>query len=144
MERIRSTAVWIWMLGSDFVRDLHYSLRLLGRSPLFTAVAVLSLALGLGANAAIFSLAGAVIFRKLPVREPDRLFQVRPRAGPRHKPRALLSAVPRCPRTQPRLHVGSSGRGVRQRRADLGRDAGRIPSRDAHAVECISRCWRSS
>lgn len=77
MDRMHSTAVWTRMLASDFVRDLRYSLRLLRRSPLFTAVAVLSLALGVGANAAIFSLADAVIFRKLPVREPDRLFQVR-------------------------------------------------------------------
>ncbi|HEU4892649.1 MAG TPA: ABC transporter permease [Vicinamibacterales bacterium] len=77
MDRMHSTAVWIWMLASDFVRDLRYSLRLLRRSPLFTAVAVLSLALGIGANAAIFSVADAVIFRKLSVREPDRLFQVR-------------------------------------------------------------------
>jgi hypothetical protein len=77
MDRVHSTAVWTWMLASEFVRDLRYSLRLLGRSPIFTAVAVLSLAFGVGANAAIFSLADAVIFRKLPVREADRLFQVR-------------------------------------------------------------------
>jgi predicted permease len=69
--------VWGWTFIEDFGRDLRYSLRLLGRSPVFTAVAVLSLALGVGANTAIFSLADAVIFRKLPVREPDRLFQVR-------------------------------------------------------------------
>ncbi len=77
MDRVHSTAVWRWRLASEFVRDLRYSLRLLGRSPIFTAVAVLSLAFGVGANAAIFSLADAVIFRKLPVREADRLFQVR-------------------------------------------------------------------
>ena len=69
--------VWRWRLLDDFARDLRYSLRLLRRSPVFTTVAVLSLALGVGANTAIFSLADAVIFRKLPVHEPDRLFQVR-------------------------------------------------------------------
>src|SRR5918992_1013744 len=61
---------WGWTLFEDLVRDVRHSLRLLARSPLFTAVAVLSLALGIGANSAIFSLADAVIFRELPVREP--------------------------------------------------------------------------
>jgi len=69
--------MWGWTLVEDFARDLRYALRLLRRSPVFTAVAILSLALGIGANTAIFSLADAVIFRKLPVREPDRLVQVR-------------------------------------------------------------------
>jgi predicted permease len=69
--------MWGWTLLEDFGRDLRYSLRLLKRSPVFTAVAVLSLALGIGANTAIFSLADVVIFRKLPVAEPDRLYQVR-------------------------------------------------------------------
>ena len=69
--------MWGWTLAEDFANDLRYSLRLLRRSPVFTAVAVLSLALGVGANAAIFSLADAVIFRKLPVHQPDRLFRVR-------------------------------------------------------------------
>jgi predicted permease len=69
--------MWGWTLLEDFARDLRYSLRLLRRSPVFTAVAVLSLALGIGANTAIFSLADAVIFRNLPVDEPHRLFQVR-------------------------------------------------------------------
>jgi len=69
--------MWGWTLLEDFARDLRYALRLLRRSPVFTAVAVLSLALGIGANTAIFSLADAVIFRKLPVRDPERLFQVR-------------------------------------------------------------------
>jgi predicted permease len=69
--------MWGWTFVEDFVRDLRLSLRLLVRSPLFTAVAVLSLALGIGANTAIFSLADAVIFRELPVRDPKRLCQVR-------------------------------------------------------------------
>jgi predicted permease len=69
--------VWGWMLIEDLARDLRHSLRLLARTPVFTALALLSLALGIGANTAIFSLADAIIFRDLPVDEPHRLFQVR-------------------------------------------------------------------
>ena len=54
-------------------RDLVFSLRALRRSPLFTLVAVLSLALGIGANTAIFSLLDQVVLRSLPVRDPETL-----------------------------------------------------------------------
>jgi len=53
--------------------DLRYGLRTLRRSPVFAAVAVLSLALGIGANTSIFSLMSQVMFRMLPVAEPERL-----------------------------------------------------------------------
>jgi predicted permease len=56
--------------------DLRYALRALQCSPVFSLVAVLSLAFGIGANAAIFTLINAVILRTLPVREPDRLVQI--------------------------------------------------------------------
>jgi hypothetical protein len=58
-------------------RDLHYASRVLRKSPAFTLVAVLSLALGIGANTAIFQLVDAVRLRMLPVKNPDQLVQVR-------------------------------------------------------------------
>src|SRR5437868_6563133 len=55
----------------DLWMDLRYALRTLRRSPVFLAVAVLSLALGIGANSAIFSLIDAVMLRAMPVQEPE-------------------------------------------------------------------------
>src|SRR5262249_7859008 len=61
--------------------DLRYGLRVLAKSPVFTAVAVLSLALGIGANTAIFSFVDKLLVRSLPVAEPRQLVNVSSR-GP--------------------------------------------------------------
>ena len=59
----------------DFFGDCRYGMRMLRRSPAFTCAAVASLALGIGANTAIFSLVDLVVLRMMPVREPGRLVE---------------------------------------------------------------------
>src|SRR5580693_4374014 len=58
------------------LNDIHYGLRLMRRSPGFTAVAILSLALGIGANTAIYSLFYTVMLRPLPVERPEQLVEL--------------------------------------------------------------------
>src|SRR5437762_6106896 len=60
-------------LLENLYRDLHYGARMIRRNPGFSAVVILTLALGIGANTAIFSLVNAVIFNDLPVKNPDEL-----------------------------------------------------------------------
>jgi predicted permease len=75
-------------------QDLRYGLKMLRRNPGFAAVAVLSLALGIGANTAIFSLMDAVLLKTLPVKNPEELYFLE-RAGvpPSSKPSSHLSYV---------------------------------------------------
>ncbi len=68
-------ATWGWIYLERFWQDLQYALRMLRRNPGFAGAAILSLALGIGANTAIFSLLNAVVFRVLPVADPQQLVQ---------------------------------------------------------------------
>jgi len=74
MEDVRASWGWAWV-GSIFA-DIRYSLRTLRWQPAFAAIAVLSLALAIGANSAIFSFADALLLRPLPVSNPAALLDV--------------------------------------------------------------------
>src|SRR5258708_6397357 len=70
-----------------------HALRQLRRNPAFTAAALISLALGIGANTAMFTLANAVLLRKIPVADPDRLVRIATDSGPGGAPGAILSSM---------------------------------------------------
>jgi predicted permease len=74
MEDVRTTWGWTWL--ESIFADIRYSLRAMRRQPAFVTVAVLSLALAIGANSAIFSFADAVLLRPLAVKDPAALFDV--------------------------------------------------------------------
>jgi hypothetical protein len=81
MGDARPTHVSGWL--DSALRDLQYSFRTLARTPDFTAIAVLTLAFGIGANSAIFTLLDQVLLRLLPVKDP-------PAARAAHDARASL------------------------------------------------------
>ena len=80
--REQSRAVWGFPSLDSVAQDPRYGLRQMRRTPVFTAVAVLSLAIGIGASAGVFSLADAMLFRKLPVPDPDGLVLLKWSSGP--------------------------------------------------------------
>jgi putative ABC transport system permease protein len=89
--REQSRDAWGWRSWEVLVRDVRFGIRTLRRSPGFTTAAVLTLALGIGANTAIFSLLNGVLLRPLPFPDPDRLVLVWLESADRPGRESLLS-----------------------------------------------------
>jgi putative ABC transport system permease protein len=71
--REQTHATWSWSGLESFARDLRFSLRTLRRTPGFTIIAILVMALGIGANVALFTVVRGVLLKPLPFEDPDRL-----------------------------------------------------------------------
>ena len=80
-ERFYMKGRWVGL--EKLLRDLRFACRSLRQSPGFTATAILTLALGIGANSAVFSVMNAVLLRSLPVPDPDRVVYLRTSNPPR-------------------------------------------------------------
>ena len=78
-EQMRAT--WSWSGIEQFLRDLRIGARTLRRAPGFTAVAMLVMALGIGANAALFTVVRGVLLRPLPFKDPNRLLMLYENSG---------------------------------------------------------------
>src|SRR5450432_1385364 len=78
--REESRSMWTFGFVEQMVQDIRYGLRTMAANPLFTATAALSLALGIGANAAIYSFMDAILLRSLPVQHPEQLVVINWRA----------------------------------------------------------------
>jgi hypothetical protein len=76
LTRETTRDMWRWRFLEEIARDIRYALRGMRRSPGMTAVVVASLALGIGANMAIFSLVYSVMLRSLPVAHPEELVEL--------------------------------------------------------------------
>jgi len=95
-------AVWVRRWADDVRQDIRYGLRTLRKNPGFAAVVIFTLALGIGANTAIFSLMETVLLRSLPVERPQELVFLQSAvagrtAGAPRTPISSVSVTRRCP-----------------------------------------------
>ena len=131
---------------STLLADLRFAVRGLRRSPLFSIVAILSLALGIGANTAIFTLIDQVLLRKLPVTRPEELvmlYQQGAHMGSNMGTAdALVSDLPGLPEAR-----RAAGRGAVPPAGSAPRSASTTrpsASRPSWSPATTSRCWASS
>ena len=85
--------VWSFVWVEQLWQDIRFGLRTLARNPGFTAVATITLALGIGANTAIFSVVYAVLIRPLPFKEPGRLVMLWQTSAKQGESRVVVSAA---------------------------------------------------
>ena len=131
-------------LVSSLGRDLKFALRQMRQTPIVSGVALLSLALGIGANVAIFSLVNALILKPLPIHEPDRLVQLQlvEHQPARQHDVVHQPAVGVHPRSPGRLDRRDRGR----QRASFNLNAGgeiAAGARACSSADASSTCWAS-
>jgi hypothetical protein len=90
-EKCRDARRVNWI--QDLIQDLHFASRMLRKSPGFTAAVALTLALGIGANAAIFSVVSAVLVRPLPIEDPKRVVVLHDQFPTLNLPRTTVSVL---------------------------------------------------
>ena len=91
--------VWRWLSMENFLADVRYALRLLRHNPVFTAVGLLTIAIGIGANAAVFSVVNSVLLKPLNYPRAEQLVSLHQTARARQGwpiSRTVCSCRPRC------------------------------------------------
>jgi putative ABC transport system permease protein len=87
----KARGVWFVRGWHDFLADVRFGLRVLAKSPAFTLAAVLTLALAIGVNSAVFSAVYGILYRPLPFRNADRVAMIYLHFSPQNNPRGTLS-----------------------------------------------------
>ena len=121
--------MWGWGFVERCRQDVRYGVRMLAKHPGFTTVAVLSLALGIGATSTIFTVLNAVVLRPLPFEEPDRLVAIRefdPVSGRGRNPIVSNFLAWREQSQTPRADSPRNGRGRDHRTGFPGRRTARV------------------
>ena len=77
----KSRAIWTWTFAEQLAQDVRYASRAMWANKLFTSLAIVSLALGIGANTAVYSFMDAILIRAMPVKHPEQLVILNWRAG---------------------------------------------------------------
>ncbi len=140
--------MWGWASVERLMQDINFSLRTLRKSPGFVLFAVLALALGLGANAAIFSVVDAVLLRPLPFRDADRLVEVWEDASHMGFPRARAPAPANFADWKRRNHVFEDMAALRGDLRDLTGngspeqvEGSQVTGQPVSAARSLARSW---